>query len=215
MQIARPFLLAALAATLAATPLAVAAQAVTDQWNAATIPAAPPLKSVTLDPKTTALIVMDFNKQGCTTENRPRCVADIPGIAKLLQEARTRGVFVIHTLSGTTTLADETPALAAKGSEQAFHAAPDKFYAGDLDLQAVLKAHNITTLITVGTAANGAVLYTASSAAFHGYKVIVPVDGMPGDTPFTEAFTVWELAHAPRVADSLTLTKIDLISFGS
>lgn len=210
-------LLAALAIAALGLPLPAQGQAVTDQWSAATMPDAPPVKSVTVDPKTTALIVMDFNKQGCTAEKRPRCVADVPHIQKLLQEARAHGLFVIHTLAGSTTGADELPALAAQGSEQAFHAAPDKFIPdpGNLDLQGLLKARGITTLITVGTSANGAVIYTASSAAFHGYKVIVPVDGIPADTPFAEAMTVWELAHAPRVADALTLTKVDLISFAS
>jgi nicotinamidase-related amidase len=37
-------------------------------------------------------------------------------------------------------------------------------------------------VIAVGTAANGAVLYTASAAAFRGMNVIVPVDGISSAT---------------------------------
>jgi nicotinamidase-related amidase len=124
-------------------------------------------------------------------------------------------MFVIHTLAGTTTVADIPDALAPKGTEQAFSAGPDKFVGATVDLQKLLKDKGITTLIAVGTAANGAELYTASGGALRGFKVIVPVDGMPGDSPFTEAMTAWQLSHAPRVSDGVTLTKVDMISFGS
>jgi nicotinamidase-related amidase len=58
------------------------------------------------------------------------------------------------------------------------------------------------------------VLYTTGEAALRGFKVIVPVDAMPGDTPFTEAFTAWNLANAPNIGTATTLTKVDLIRFG-
>ena len=40
-------------------------------------PAAPALKPVTVDPKTTALLMLDFMKQNCG--KRPRCVASDSG----------------------------------------------------------------------------------------------------------------------------------------
>jgi hypothetical protein len=79
----------------------------------------------------------------------------------------------------------------------------------------VLTDKGIKTLIVVGTSANGAELLMVSAAATRGFKVVVPVDGMPADSATIEAFVVWEFAHVPRFADSLTLTKTDLISFGS
>ena len=45
-------------------------------------------------------------------------------------------------------------------------------------------------MIVVGTAANGAVLYTASGAALRGMNVIVPVDGMSAVDPYAEYYTV-------------------------
>jgi nicotinamidase-related amidase len=212
--------MAALGVALLITTLpgAVRAQAVTDDWASAQIPVpAPPLKAVTLDPRTTALAVMDFNKEGCTTEKRPRCVADVPNIAKLLADARAHGVFVFHTLAGTTTAPDIVPALAPHPGEPVYGGAagPDKFIGSPEDLQKVLNDHRIATVIACGTSANGAELYMASAAATRGFKVIVPVDAMPADTAFAEGFSVWEMAHAPGIISAgITLTRTSMISFG-
>ena len=71
-------------ATLAAVLVCAApslAQTIIDEWQSVKAPPAPELKAVTLDPKTTALLVMDLVKQTCNNERRPRCVASIPKIA--------------------------------------------------------------------------------------------------------------------------------------
>jgi nicotinamidase-related amidase len=199
-----------------ALPSMVAAQAVTDDWASAKVPVeAPPLKPVTIDPKTTALAVMDFNMMGCSMARRPRCVADLPNVAKVLAAARQHGMFVFHTLAGPTTVADIPPTIVPRTGEPVYSGAgPDKFIGGSSDLLAVLKGKGITTLLVTGTSSNGAVLYTASGASMRHFKVVVPVDCMPGDTAFTEAFPVWELAHAPVISNNVTLTKSDLLSFG-
>ena len=174
---------AALAAVLAyAAP--APAQTIIDEWSSVKAPPAPALKEVTVDPKTTALLVMDLVKQLCNEENRPRCIASLPKIAGLLAAARAKGVMVIYTLvsSPSITIADPLPAVAPKGNEPVVAAFLDKFMLGDQDtgLQKILKDKGITTVIAVGTAAHGAVLYTASAAALRGFNVIVPVDGMSG-----------------------------------
>jgi nicotinamidase-related amidase len=69
------------------------------------------------------------------------------------------------------------------------------------------------TVIVVGTAAHGAVIYTASGAAMRGMKVIVPVDGVSADTPYAEQYTAWHLANAPLVSNAVTLTTIGDIKF--
>jgi nicotinamidase-related amidase len=186
-------------------------QAVTDEWSSVKLPDAPEVKPVTIDPKTTALIVMDFNKAGCSQERRPRCVTALPHVAELLKSARAHNLFVLHTLAGTTTVADIPDSVKPIGSEQAFKAGPDKFINSDLDK--ILKEKGITTVMLVGTAANGAELHTASGAAMRGYKVIVPVDGMPGDSPFTEAYSIWHMTHAPASAGNIALTKTDMVKF--
>ena len=59
------------------------AQTVVDDWANIKAPPAPALKPVTLDPKTTALLVMDLIKQACNEQSRPRCIASLPKIQKL------------------------------------------------------------------------------------------------------------------------------------
>jgi len=49
------------------------AQTVIEEWASAKLPAPPALKSATIVPNETALLVMDFTKQTCTNERRPRC----------------------------------------------------------------------------------------------------------------------------------------------
>ena len=56
---------------------------------------APTLKPVTVDPKTTALLMLDFMKQNCG--KRPRCLATIPAMKKLLGEARAAKVPVVYS----------------------------------------------------------------------------------------------------------------------
>ena len=72
----------------------------------------------------------------------------------------------------------------------------------------------ITTVVAVGTAANGAV-YTSSSAALRGFNVIVPVDGMSavGQNPYVEQYVAYNFTSAPVVSPKITLTRIDMIKF--
>ena len=76
-----------------------AAQDVIAEWNLVKTPPAPEIKDVTVDPKTTALLLLDFNKQTCNAEQRPRCIASIPKMKKLLNYARSKGVIVVYSLS--------------------------------------------------------------------------------------------------------------------
>lgn len=182
-------------------------------------PPAPELKPVTVDPKITALLVMDLVKQTCNNKARPRCIASIPKIEKLLAEARAKGVMVIYTTVPPVPIADTLPAVAPKGNEPVVTAWVDKFILVDKDtgLEKMLKDKGITTVITVGTAAHGAVLYTSSAASLRGFNVIVPVDGMSGDGTDTgayiEQYVAYDLTHAPILAPRITLTRIDMIKF--
>ena len=47
------------------------AQTIIDEWSSVKAPPAPALKSVTVDPKTTALLMMDIIKQTCNTQSAP------------------------------------------------------------------------------------------------------------------------------------------------
>jgi nicotinamidase-related amidase len=202
--------MAALAAlTLAAG--AASAQTIIDEWGKVGSPPAPKLKPAKVDAKTTALLVLDLVKNSCNEKRRPRCVASIPKVEKLLADARAHKVTVIYSLTSSTKAADILPQVAPKGGEPMVASGPDKFVKTDLDK--ILKDKGIKTVIVVGTTAEGAVLYTASGAAFRGLNVIVPVEGSSAGSLYGEAATAWILANAPGVAAKTTLTKIDMITY--
>lgn len=180
---------------------------VIDEW-ASIKPAAPALKSITVDPKTTALLMLDFMKQNCG--QRPRCVASLPAMKKLLEAARAAQAPVVYAIIANSTIADVLPEVAAQG-EPHVQSGPDKFR--NTDLEKILKDKGIQTVIVAGTAANGAVLYTASGAAFRGMKVVVPVDGMSATDPVAEYATVLNFLSAPTVSAATTLTRSDMIKF--
>jgi nicotinamidase-related amidase len=201
---------AGLAGNLIAT--SAGAQTIIDEWANVKPEPAPVLKPVTIDSKTTTLLVMDLVKGSCNNQRRPRCVASIPAIAKVMNEARAKGVTIIHTVAGTATAADILPEVAPKDGEQLLTGTnPDKFQ--KTDLEKILKDKGFTTVITVGTAAHGAVLYTASEAALRGIKVIVPVDGSTSENLFAEQAVTWILGNAPTVSAQVTLTKFDMMKF--
>ncbi|MCG6535389.1 MAG: cysteine hydrolase, partial [Syntrophales bacterium LBB04] len=157
------------------------------------------------------LLLHDFNTQTCSMARRPRCIASIPKVTKLLAEARSKDVLVVYSLSAGAAPAGIAPDLAPKGTEPIVTSGPDKFLG--TDLEKILKEKNIKTVIVCGTASHGAVLYTASEAAFRGMKVVVPVDGVSAEGLYPEQYTLWNLANAPRVSAETTLTKTDTIKF--
>jgi len=187
------------------------AQSVVDEWQAVKTPPPPELKEVTIDPSTTALLLLDFNKQTCNVKTRPRCISSIPAVANLLKKVRDNGAKVIYSLSAGATVADIAQELIPAAHEPVVTSGPDKFLG--TDLEKIIKEKGIKTVIVTGTAAHGAVIYTASGAALRGIKVVVPVDGISADNTYAEQYTVWHLMNAPRVSNQVTLTKTTSINF--
>jgi nicotinamidase-related amidase len=184
---------------------------IVDEWGAVKPPPPPPLRAVTVDPKTTALLILDIQVQNCNRERRPRCVASLPRIAALLQRAMAGGMPVVYSTAGTATAADVAWQVRPLGNEPLVTSGVDKFFG--TDLERILRDRGIRTVIVVGTAAHGAVLYTASGAALRGLQVIVPVDGMSADSLYSEQYTAWHLVNAPTVGARVTLTRSDQIRF--
>ena len=202
-------LLSALASPLTIAAAPAKAQSIIDEWATVKPPAAPALKPVTVDPKTTALLMLDFMNQNCG--KRVRCIASIPAMKKLLGEARSARVAVIYSLIHDSTTADVIKDLAPNADEPSVMSGPDKFL--DTELGKILKDKGIQTVIVTGTAANGAVLFTAAGAALRGINVIVPIDGMSALDPYAELTATYRLANAPLISPKTTLTKIDMIKF--
>ena len=204
------------AMSLFSAPVACSASAQTkdtivDEWTAVKVPPPPELKPVTVDPKVTALLILDVQSQNCNPERRPRCVASVPRIQSLLTEARSKGMSVVYRLTRTASKSDVRKELAPVAGEPIVKSRVDKFFG--TDLEAILEAEGIQTVILVGTSAHGAVLHTATGAALRGLRVIVPVDGMSAGDPYVEQYTAWHLANAPGTRGQTTLTRISLIRF--
>jgi nicotinamidase-related amidase len=199
------------------------AEDIIDDWADVQVPPPPELKKVKVDPTTTALLVMGFVVDSCNVQRRPRCAATIPQVKKLLLEARAHGVFVMHSVptsnpAGDFIVKDLAP---LPGEPIIPPNGPNKFLPFDLefnrypnfDLDSAFKNRGIRTIITVGTQVQTAVLHTAAEAALRGYKVIVPVDGMSGDSLYPEQYTAWHLAHTQRIMQQVTLTRVDLVGY--
>lgn len=196
-------------AACAVLAFGAAAESVVQEWSSIRPPPAPELKAVTVEPNRTALLMLDFMNQNCTP--RPRCVASLPAVQKLVGEARSKQMTVVHSIVPNTTVRDIRNEVAPREGEPSVQAGPDKFFR--TDLEEILRSRQIQTVIVTGTAAHGAVLYTASSAALRGFDVVVPVDGMSSEPAYPEQYTAWHLANAPVISAKVRLTHIDMIKF--
>jgi nicotinamidase-related amidase len=183
------------------------------EWKDLAFPPAPELKAAKVDPATTALLLLDFTNQTCTQERRPRCAAQVPGLAKLLADARAKNVFVVYSVATAgTDRKDILAPLAARDADPVLPPlGPDKFI--NSDFERMLKDKGIQTIIIAGTAAHTSVLHTGGEAALRGFKVVAPVDGMSSNEAFTEAYTAWHLVNAARIMNAVTLTRVGMISF--
>lgn len=186
-----------------------AGDTIIDEWNTVKAPTPPELQPVTVEPKETALLILDVQNQNCNPERRPRCVASIPKIQGLLTEARNRGMPVIYSLTRNASVADIREEVSPQAGEPIVKSGVDKFHGSQLE--EILRAKGVQTVILVGTSAHGAVLHTATGAAMRGFRAIVPVDGMSAGDSYSEQYTSWHLVNGPGTRRQTTLTSIELI----
>ncbi len=183
-------------------------QTIIDEWETIPIPPAPELKSVAIDPETCALLILDMETSIC---QNPCCLATISKIYKLLTKARREGVLVVYSLTHSGSPLDIFRQLAPAPNDPIVRSNVDKFY--KTNLEKILQDHGVRTVVVTGYAANGAVLHTATSAAFRGYNAIVPVDCMSARNPYAEQYTAWHMLNSPGTRDRAVLTKVSLINF--
>lgn len=183
-------------------------QTIIDTWNTIPIPPAPELKPISIDPKNSALLILDMETPICKS---PRCIASISSINTLLTQARKIGMPVIYSLIPTGNPSDIVRQLAPLPGEPVVKSSVDKFYKTDLDK--IFQRKGIKTVVVTGYAANGAVLHTATAAAFRGYNVVVPVDCMSANSPYAEQYTAWHMLNSPGSRNRAVLTKVSLINF--
>jgi nicotinamidase-related amidase len=202
-----------LAATIMLAASPVSAGDITTEWGTVKAPPVPELKPVTVEGKTTALLILDMMKGNCAA--RPRCLATVPNVKKLMEAARGAGAMVFYTLvgAGSATPADMVEGIAPHEGEWVFQRGPDKFLGSDLEKR--LKDRGIKTVIVTGTSAQGAVVGVSSGSAQRGYTVIVPVDAMSSEDPYNEQYAAWHLYKGGPtiITDKITLTRSDMIKF--
>lgn len=206
------------------TPVAVATTAApaTPAPTAAPTPTSPIPKipdpvAVEVSVKGSALLVLDITSVICPP--RPTCVASVPKIAALVKKARDAKIPVIYSqtaTAGSTYIADIAP----QTGDAAVTGRADKFFG--TNLEQILKDKGIDTAVVVGSAANGAVLYTVFGLNLRAITVVVAQDGISGDPEFTETLTRWQLlnepgfantANAPLAKGQVTLSTTDKITF--
>lgn len=187
---------------------------VTDAWNDVEAPPPPPLQAVSIDPKTSALLLLDFLGEVCT-ERRPRAAAALPKIQSFLAKARHLGMLVVHTTTrkGLADGSDLAAPIRPINGEKVYQAPFNKFHGNDLD--EYLKGCGIKTLVLAGTSPNGCLLFTVAGAVLNGYRAIVPIDGMPAATLYQEQFVAWEFVNGPGFRETTELSSFDMISFGT
>ena len=186
------------------------------EWASVKLPPAPELRPVVVEPRTTALLVLDMMKGNCGA--RQRCLATVATVRKLIDMARANQVMVAYNLTGAGKVEDMVDqSLAPRADDFMINGSggADKFVNSNLDQG--LKDRGIKTVIVTGTSAQGAVCGTTNGAAQRGYKVIVPVDGMSAEDAYNEQYAAWHLAKGGPVAlvENVTLTRSDLIKFGN
>jgi len=204
----------AVAAVAGFATLPVQANDITTEWASVKAPEVPVLKPVTVDSKTTALLVLDLMKNNCGA--RPRCLATVPGIKKLIETARSHNMMVYYTLVGNPSTVENMvdAGLAPRAGEFSTNAGgADKFIPTDLDQR--LKAKAIKTVIVTGTSAQGAVVGTSNGATQRGYKAVVPVDGMSAEDAYNEQYAAWHIYKGGPAGLTMnaTLTRSDMIKF--
>jgi Single-strand binding protein family len=138
---------------------------VVSEWATVKAPPAPELKTVTVNPKTTALLVMDFNEGLCSPGGQyalPRRIRAIPKVKELLEIVRAHHMLVVFT--GYPNMQPIVKALVRMHNGPMVVSHADKFD------NSILKDHGITTVITSGLVGNGAALTVLSVATQRSWK---------------------------------------------
>ena len=182
------------------------------------MPAIPDPVRVTLNPKTTALLVLDYVEDICNSQ--PKCKGQmLPAMTPFMERVRKAGLVVAYGTreqNMTKWLKEVAP---APGDIKIISTAQDRFYNTDLDK--ALKAKGIKTLIMVGWKVSGSVTYTSVAAMARDYTVVIPVDTTSAGSGYETTIGFYNvlnsgnanLANEPLKPKAVTLTRTDMITF--
>jgi nicotinamidase-related amidase len=182
------------------------------------MPAMPDPARITLNSKTTALMVLDYVEDICATQ--PKCKSQmLPAMTPFMERVRKAGLVVTYGTRAQN-MAHWLPQVApAEGDIKIVNTAQDRFYNTDLDK--LLKAQGITTMIMVGWKVSGSVTYTSVGAMIRDYTVVIPVDTTTASSDYETAIGFYNvlnsgnanLTNEPLKPKSVTLSRTDLIAF--
>ena len=218
MKLFRPVLMSGLALALCGGASEAPAAQAPAKMITLQMPATPDPARVTLDPKTTALMVLDYVEDICVKQ--PTCTGQmLPAMTPFLDRVRKAGLVVAYGTREPNMnhwLKEVAP---APGDIKIISTAQDRFYNTDLDK--ALKAKGIKTLIMVGWKVSGSVTYTSVGAMVRDYTVVIPVDTTTASTGYETAIGFYNvlnsgnanLPNEPLKKSAVTLTRTDLITF--
>jgi isochorismate hydrolase len=218
MKLFRPVLMSGLALALCGGASAALAAQAPAKMITLQMPATPDPARVTLDPKTTALIVLDYVEDICN--NQVSCKTKmVPAMTPFMERVRKAGLTVAYGTRApnqTKWLKEVAP---APGDIRITNTAQDRFYNTDLDKE--LKAKGIKTLIMVGWKISGSVTYTSVGAMARDYTVVIPVDTTSAGSDYETTIGFYNvlnsgnanLPNQPLKPSAVTLTRTDMITF--
>jgi nicotinamidase-related amidase len=178
-------------------------------------PNRPEAKPLTLDVKSTAVLVLDLNAR--CHDAKQVCSKLMPALGEFLEKARAAAVPIIYTVSLSAKgkpIGEVASPLKRKGSEPVIYPDGfDKFDGGEL--QAFLKEKGAKTVIVTGASTNSAVLYTATTAArMHRYNVVVPMDGVAATSKYEQEYSFHQFTVLPSQANKqFQFTNLGMITF--
>ncbi len=198
-------------AAFALGALPASAANIIDEWDSVKAPPPPKMEDATVDAKTTALLILDFNAPICVPASNARCAAAAANARKLLDAARAKGAMVVYTTGGggkPDSIAEE---LKPAAGDPVISGSSDKFY--NTDLEKVLTDKGIKTVVVTGVASNGAQLFTATAAVRRNLAVVAAVDAGSAPNPYAEQLAVWLMANSPGQVGKIKVTLASKITF--
>ena len=194
------------------------AQSTSKPMQTLQMPAMPDPARVTLNPKTTALLVLDYVEDICATQ--PRCKSQmLPAMTPFMERVRKAGLVVAYGTREQNMAHWLKEVAPAPGDIKVINTAQDRFYNTDLDK--ILKAKGIKTLIMVGWKISGSVTYTSVAAMARDYTVVIPMDTTSAGSSYETTIGFYNvqnsgianLANEPLKPRAVTLTRTDMITF--
>jgi isochorismatase family protein len=182
------------------------------------MPAIPDPARVTLDPKTTALLVLDYVEDICNSQ--PSCKSKmLPAVTPFMERVRKAGLTVAYGTRAQNMTKWLPQVAPAAGDIKIVNTGQDRFYGTDLDKE--LKAKGIKTIIMVGWKISGSITYTSVGAMIRDYTVVIPVDTTSAGSDYETTIGFYNvlnsgnanLANQPLKPKATTLSRTDLITF--